>query len=230
MKKRVFSHGNEFWSSFAMKSNIIKSMLSALVISASMATANAATIVNGNFEGGISSTTPGGSTVPVGWTANQSWGETGFNGVVPGQGVNGSAALSIGNDDNQFPQPATLSQTFADTAGTVYQVDFFWKAGGSGDPNAFLTLAVGGSSVTLLEGATQTSFAEDSFTFTGTGSDTLSISGQTTPSEWFVDDVSLSAVTSAVPEPSIWAMMILGFMGVGFMAYRRKSKPLLMAA
>ena len=27
----------------------------------------------------------------------------------------------------------------------------------------------------------------------------------------------------AVPEPATWAMMILGFMGVGFMAYRRKS-------
>ena len=27
---------------------------------------------------------------------------------------------------------------------------------------------------------------------------------------------------SAVPEPSTWAMMILGFFGVGFMAYRRK--------
>jgi hypothetical protein len=25
-----------------------------------------------------------------------------------------------------------------------------------------------------------------------------------------------------VPEPSTWAMMILGFGGVGFMAYRRK--------
>jgi PEP-CTERM motif len=29
---------------------------------------------------------------------------------------------------------------------------------------------------------------------------------------------------SSVPEPSTWAMMILGFMGVGFMAYRRKDK------
>jgi hypothetical protein len=28
-----------------------------------------------------------------------------------------------------------------------------------------------------------------------------------------------------VPEPSTWAMMILGFAGVGFMAYRRKLKP-----
>jgi hypothetical protein len=35
---------------------------------------------------------------------------------------------------------------------------------------------------------------------------------------------------SAVPEPSTWAMMILGFCGLGFMAYRRKSKPALMAA
>jgi hypothetical protein len=29
-------------------------------------------------------------------------------------------------------------------------------------------------------------------------------------------------ISSAVPEPSTWAMMILGFFGVGFMAYRRK--------
>jgi len=28
----------------------------------------------------------------------------------------------------------------------------------------------------------------------------------------------------AVPEPSTWAMMILGFAGVGFMAYRRSRK------
>ena len=40
------------------------------------------------------------------------------------------------------------------------------------------------------------------------------------------EDLSLSAttvaLTAAVPEPSTWAMMILGFAGVGFMAYRRK--------
>jgi hypothetical protein len=35
---------------------------------------------------------------------------------------------------------------------------------------------------------------------------------------------------AAVPEPSTWAMMILGFAGVGFMAYRRKSKPALRLA
>jgi hypothetical protein len=40
------------------------------------------------------------------------------------------------------------------------------------------------------------------------------------------DDV---AVAGAVPEPSTWAMLLLGFAGVGFMAYRRKSRPALMA-
>jgi len=37
-------------------------------------------------------------------------------------------------------------------------------------------------------------------------------------------------LASGVPEPSTWAMMLLGFAGLGFMAYRRKSKPALMAA
>jgi PEP-CTERM motif len=39
-----------------------------------------------------------------------------------------------------------------------------------------------------------------------------------------------SAPVAAVPEPSTWAMMILGFVGIGFMAYRRKSRPALMRA
>jgi hypothetical protein len=40
---------------------------------------------------------------------------------------------------------------------------------------------------------------------------------------------SFTINVSAVPEPSTWAMMMIGFAGVGFMAYRRKSKPALMA-
>lgn len=33
-----------------------------------------------------------------------------------------------------------------------------------------------------------------------------------------------TVTVAAVPEPSTWAMMILGFAGVGFMAYRRKQR------
>jgi len=35
---------------------------------------------------------------------------------------------------------------------------------------------------------------------------------------------TMTPVTAAVPEPSTWAMMILGFLGLGFMAYRRRNQ------
>jgi hypothetical protein len=41
-----------------------------------------------------------------------------------------------------------------------------------------------------------------------------------TAADVLVDNISIAAV----PEPSTWAMMILGFCGLGFMAYRRKSQ------
>ena len=61
---------------------------------------------------------------------------------------------------------------------------------------------------------------------------------------WFISDTAFTSVeerartpslgtenydlyglvfASSVPEPATWAMMILGFLGVGFVAYRRKS-------
>ena len=35
---------------------------------------------------------------------------------------------------------------------------------------------------------------------------------------------SVDATVAAVPEPSTWAMLILGFAGIGFMAYRRRNQ------
>jgi hypothetical protein len=40
------------------------------------------------------------------------------------------------------------------------------------------------------------------------------------------DQILIGGITAAVPEPSTWAMMILGFAGLGFMAYRRKGNSL----
>jgi hypothetical protein len=40
--------------------------------------------------------------------------------------------------------------------------------------------------------------------------------------EFAPDNATFTASVAAVPEPSTWAMMILGFFGIGFMAYRRK--------
>ena len=42
--------------------------------------------------------------------------------------------------------------------------------------------------------------------------------------------LTLETSVAAVPEPATWAMMILGFAGVGLVAYRRKSKSAPMAA
>jgi hypothetical protein len=47
-------------------------------------------------------------------------------------------------------------------------------------------------------------------------------------SSYLVSDVTYNAPD--VPELSTWAMLLLGFAGIGFMAYLRKSKPALMAA
>ena len=39
------------------------------------------------------------------------------------------------------------------------------------------------------------------------------------------DDLVVRFDVRAVPEASTWAMMLIGFAGVGFFAYRRKSQP-----
>jgi hypothetical protein len=46
----------------------------------------------------------------------------------------------------------------------------------------------------------------------------------TGPSAPPVNEVIASFQVTAVPEPATWAMMILGFAGIGFLAYRRKPK------
>jgi PEP-CTERM motif len=55
------------------------------------------------------------------------------------------------------------------------------------------------------------------------GFDLYYVEGNGSPA---VLDLRLPGVnlTNPVPEPSTWAMMIIGFLGVGLLAYRRKSK------
>jgi hypothetical protein len=87
------------------------------------------------------------------------------------------------------------------------------------------------SNSTVTAAITEASGSADIFhTFTFTGFDNLAsfqINGLPSGNEFAVDNI---VVASPVPEPSTWAMMLLGFVGVGSMAYRRKSKPALMVA
>jgi PEP-CTERM motif len=82
------------------------------------------------------------------------------------------------------------------------------------------------------------SFAPDLAALTGTGSTVLDFKVFGRQGDVFTSTGALNGsitfnftpVAGGVPEPSTWAMMLLGFAGVGFMAYRRKSKPALMLA
>jgi hypothetical protein len=85
---------------------------------------------------------------------------------------------------------------------------------------------------TLVNNAPETSAALDTFTINKTYADLFNlyyVEGNGAPA---ILDVHINGqfVTSPVPEPSTWALMILGFCGVGFMAYRRKSKTMLRLA
>jgi hypothetical protein len=105
--------------------------------------------------------------------------------------------------------------TFITSGPSTQQVNelFFRGSGNSLAANA----CVG---CTLAQEQAQINIAADFFTTDTTFTGTYSIG-----------DVSGSGTfnISAVPETSTWAMMILGFVGIGFVAYRRQSKPALIA-
>ena len=75
-----------------------------------------------------------------------------------------------------------------------------------------------------------------SATFTGIGTTTQTAFASAGPLPYSVTEEYIitvgasggtanSTIVVSVPETSTWAMMILGFFGVGFLAYRRKSAP-----
>jgi hypothetical protein len=64
----------------------------------------------------------------------------------------------------------------------------------------------------------------------GTGAGiVIEVAGAADPFQSMTGNQLIASVAS-VPELSTWAMMLLGFAGIGLMAYRRKSKSVFMAA
>jgi len=82
----------------------------------------------------------------------------------------------------------------------------------------------------FLENGVSTSQSDGSAIFIGISDSTADISkivfsltdASSAPNDFALGPIEFSA--SAVPEPSTWAMMLLGFLGLGFVAYRRKSQ------
>jgi hypothetical protein len=134
-----------------------------------------------------------------------------------------SATITIGSFST-----ATFSNATQIGLDTTSDFAFFRLTGATTDlfdlyfsPTDFNLLQNNGGSFSSLTPLSVTnnfssvSVGTDLITFTGVSGVTLSGS-------------STSDFANAVPEPSTWAMMLLGFAGLGFMAYRRKSKPALM--
>jgi hypothetical protein len=114
-------------------------------------------------------------------------------------GVNGGVTIPVTYNIPEASFSYTLGGEVSLLSGTRELLSFQVT-----DPSAIINSGASSFSV----GATSSDFNDANISFlVGT-----QISG----------DGTITSFTAAVPEPSTWAMMILGFFGVGFMAYRKK--------
>jgi hypothetical protein len=129
-----------------------------------------------------------------------------------------------------------MSQSFTDTPGQKYTFDFyvdntspnaaeeqfqaFW--GPSASPTS-------GTPVFVDTGSLPAAFTLESFTVTGTGSDTITFTSYNTPSFYYLADVSLvsTGVTSTMPEPGTLVLLGAGLalMIVGRRRLNRRTGP-----
>jgi hypothetical protein len=144
-----------------------------------------------------------------------------------------SNAPTAANNILQIMGGNTTTQTITFSQAVVNPVFAIWSLGAGGTPASFVfdqtpTFVVGGPSneytggpIVVSGNTVSGSEGNGTVEFLGTFT-TLS---WTNPQfeNWYGFDVGFQSV-AAVPEPSTWAMMILGFCGLGFMAYRRKSE------
>jgi ABC-type oligopeptide transport system substrate-binding subunit len=188
-----------------------------LALTAFALPAQANLLVNGSFESGNF----------TGWAQSGNTGATtvvgpGFDGFNPEDGNFQAALGPVGSDGH-------LSQTFSDTLGQSLLVSF-WFASDGGTPNDFSATFDGG---TLISGSNWASssppYTHYTFVLLGNGSDTIEFSFRNDPSYLFLDNVSVTELT-ATPLPSTWTMLIAGFLGLGYFAYRGTKKASAFAA
>jgi hypothetical protein len=100
------------------------------------------------------------------------------------------------------------------TNGPDWTVQFF----ANGTPIQFINGQTGGSDVvtTLTFATTPTSLDQLGIGFSGFAAD-----GSSSATVSAISLTTDGTVVAAVPEPSTWAMMVLGFAGMGFLSYRK---------
>jgi hypothetical protein len=197
--------------------------------------ASAAIVTNGSFEDTTNFVLPDGNdtiSLAVGSTAMPGW--TVVNGTLAWIGPtntfgltaqNGSYFLDLTDYRDHSPYGG-VSQTIATTAGGHYALTFYLGSSTQyGVPDSIFASAGTGSGTFTSTNPTLNNFWQlETLLFTATGPSTLiSLVGNSGNQYIGLDNVAVEAV----PEPSTWAMLIVGFLGVGVMAYRRNNKAMM---
>jgi hypothetical protein len=128
----------------------------------------------------------------------------------------------------------SVTDTILFSAPVLNPVMAIWSLGQTGKPaefdfnNSLSFSIVTGGPTDQYHGGSITQVSNNILGVEGNG--TIQFNGSITSISWttpFTEDWYGFAVgtagVSAVPEPATWGMMILGFFGIGFLAYRRKA-------
>jgi PEP-CTERM motif len=152
--------------------------------------------------------------------------------IAPGgYGTSGLTSDYLNNNGGNFSPSSIVGVSFASPVyGFAADIGSVYNWGGTSDPTITFNFASGSGSFTLPNYLISSNNTLNFIGFTSSSPFTTITINDPTSGLAIDNFTSATGLQSAVPEPSTWAMLLLGFAGVGFMAYRRKSKPALMAA
>ena len=197
----------------------LNSVLAAIAFSAAVVSAGTAS-ASVSFQG----STTGCFNFCTSFSSNPSDVGLSFTGTNFGPTTIGTTgSLTLGSFD-------VSNNPFNDLNGDTFKVkvNFTSPAGTSPDPQIFTATLDG--NINFFGGNLDIDFSNTPVTFTFNGGTFSLLLNDISLDTSFFDSsdkanlTGVVTVTAAVPEPATWAMMILGFFGVGFMAYRRKAE------
>jgi choice-of-anchor C domain-containing protein len=196
-----------------MRAFLVTAAFAGALLSAASQASAASVITDGDFSspsgGGSFTTYNGGMFGP--WTVNNSVDLIGAYWQAPTAGG--------GSVDLDGVSPGGVSQTFTAAPGE-YELTFFLSANPDGGLGAkSVDVSVGGVDKTFTYSITSATthadmnYVEETLEFFNAGTSTLSFNSKDVGSPYgpVIGGVSVSGV----PEPGVWAMMLVGFGGLG---------------